>query len=307
MRIELRNLTKRFGRVVALDSVDLDIPSGRRVALIGPNGSGKSTLTRVLMGLLRFGGEARLDGLCPVGQRDALGPRMAYVPQIAPRFGVTVEEFVRLVTDVRAIPLDRVRSLASELDLDLATVGGRRFRDLSGGMRQKLLIALALAPRCELLILDEPTASLDARARERFFELFERESGEATLLLCSHRLEEIRHLVDHVVVLEEGRVARAEDARSLLGANTQSRLEVLVSADLPASQMTELGFRGGAGGWWTRSVPHSEKLSLLRSLQEELGEALLDLQVRDQERLDMTPAVTPAATPAPALAQVEES
>jgi ABC-type multidrug transport system ATPase subunit len=73
-------------------------------------------------------------------------------------------------------------------------------------MKQKLLIALALASRADLYILDEPTASLDAATRERFFELFDEVAGSATLVLCSHRLDEIRRLVSHVVALDEGRV-----------------------------------------------------------------------------------------------------
>ncbi len=287
MRLELKGVSKRFDRVDALRSVDLDIPSGRKVALVGPNGSGKSTLTRVLMGLLRYEGSARLDGLCPSKDREALAPRMAYVPQIAPRFGVTVKEFVRLVTAVRDVEIGRVAKLCDELGLDLDAVSGRRFRELSGGMRQKLLIALALAPGCELLIMDEPTASLDARARQRFFELFERESGDATLVLCSHRLAEIRHLVDHVVVLDEGRVTRTQDARTLLGGASESTLEALVAESLGREQMTALGFSGGKGGWWARTVTREQKMGVLRNLEGELGDALIDLQVRDLETIDL--------------------
>lgn len=293
MQIELQGVSKRFEQVVALEAVDLEIPSGRKVALVGPNGSGKSTLTRVLMGLVRFSGTARLDGRCPVAKREELAPRMAYVPQIAPRFGVTVRELVRLVTDVRGITRERVGEVSAELELDLDAVGARRFRELSGGMRQKLLIALALAPGCELLIMDEPTASLDTRARQRFFELFERESQDATLVLCSHRLAEIRYLVDHVVLLGEGRVVRTQEARSLLGDASESTVEALVADGLPRDRMTALGFRGGAGGWWARTVSRGEKLGLLRTLETELEGALIDLQVRDLETLDPARVIQP--------------
>ena len=302
MLIELKQVSKSFERVQALHSVDLEIPSGRKVALVGPNGSGKSTLTRVLTGLLRYEGSARLDGLCPSRDRAALAPRIAYVPQIAPRFGVKVSEFVRLVTRVRGLTLERVATLCEELGLDLDLVAGRRFRELSGGMRQKLLIALALAPNCELLIMDEPTASLDAGARQRFFELFEREARGATLVLCSHRLVEIRHLVDHVVVLEEGRVTRTQDARSLLGGGaSESTVEALVAEGQDPERMLALGFGGGRGGWWTRRVSREDKMDCLRSLEAALGEGLLDLQVRDTETLDLAQVVR--AAPSAALAE----
>tara|TARA_R110002072_G_scaffold179891_2_gene336015 strand:- start:400 stop:1317 length:918 start_codon:yes stop_codon:yes gene_type:complete len=300
VQIELKEVSKSFERVKALRSIELNVPSGAKVALVGPNGSGKSTLTRVLMGLLRYEGSAKLAGLCPTKDREALAPRMAYVPQIAPRFGVKVSEFVRLVTRVRGLETERVAKLCEELGLDLDAVGERRFRELSGGMRQKLLIALALAPNCELLIMDEPTASLDAQARQRFFELFERESGDATLVLCSHRLTEIRHLVDHVVVLEEGRVTQTQDARSLLSAGaSDSTLEALVSESLERERMTALGFRGGKAGWWIRTVSRDDKMEVLRSLEGELGEALLDLQVRDLETLDLAQVLSVAQSESP--------
>ncbi len=96
--------------------------------------------------------------------------------------------------------------MAAALELDLGELGSRLFRSLSGGTKQKLLITLALAADASLLVLDEPTASLDARARERFFPLVEELAPDATLLLCSHRLEEVRQLVDHVLMLAEGRL-----------------------------------------------------------------------------------------------------
>src|SRR5690606_30285753 len=111
----------------------------------------------------------------------------------------------------------------------LASVAARPFRSLSGGSKQKLLIALALAARPELLILDEPTASLDAEARGRFFELQRELAGDATLILCSHRLEEIRSLVDHVVALHEGRRVYDGDAASYLSQRVGSLLELRIA------------------------------------------------------------------------------
>ena len=206
MRIEVRGLTKRFGSAHALRDVGFDTPAGRRVALIGPNGSGKSTLNRVLMGLLDFDGEVRLDGHSPLRDRVAVAQRMAYVPQIAPTLAVPVGELLRAFGRIRDIPAARLRRIGGELGLDLEELAPQPFRSLSGGMRQKVLIALALASRASLLILDEPTGSLDARSRERFFELFGALAGDATVVLCSHRLEEVRQLVDHVLFLAEGRL-----------------------------------------------------------------------------------------------------
>jgi|SoiMethySBSTD1v2_1073268.scaffolds.fasta_scaffold266747_2 ABC-type multidrug transport system ATPase subunit len=206
MRIELRGARKRFGKVEALRGIDLTIPGGRRVALVGPNGSGKSTLIRALLGLVDCEGEVRIDGPNPYESRVELARRLAYVPQIAPALGASVNELVALVCLTRELPRAEVERMAERLALDLASVGRRPFRNLSGGTKQKVLLAIAFASHPELLVLDEPTASLDEDARRRFLELCGELPASTTVILCSHRLEEVSHLTDHVLALHEGQV-----------------------------------------------------------------------------------------------------
>jgi ABC-type multidrug transport system ATPase subunit len=268
--------------------VGFEIPAGRRVALIGPNGSGKSTLNRVLMGLLRFEGGVWLDGHCPLEQRTAVAQRMAYVPQIAPMLAAPVGELLRAFCRLRGVAAPALRSMAAEFGLDLEALAAKPFRSLSGGMRQKLLIALALSSRASLLILDEPTGSLDARGRERFFELFGALTGKTTVILCSHRLEEVRQLVDHVLFLAEGRLVHDGPADAFLESATTSLLEVSVHGDAAAGWLAARGFRKGTGSWWLRSVTPKEKLRLVPELCNALGDgALRDLCVRDLEHLEL--------------------
>jgi ABC-2 type transport system ATP-binding protein len=214
VKIELTNVWKRFDGVCALAGVSLVVPAGGRVALVGPNGSGKSTLARAVMGLVRCEG-ITLDGLDAFTHRQVLAPRLAYVPQAAPQLNAPVGELVRAVAAVRAVDVREVGRLAGALDLDLDEVARRPVRALSGGMKQKLTIALALAAPAALVVMDEPTASLDARARETFFRLFAERAGGATLLLSSHRMDEVDRLVDRVVALENGCVAADAPARSV--------------------------------------------------------------------------------------------
>lgn len=216
MRIELRNVRKRFGRMEALRGLDLDLPAGTRAALVGPNGSGKSTLIRALLGLLACEGDVRLDGRSPFEDRLLTARRLAYVPQTAPQLSASVEEVIHTVAFTRGLSPEAIGGVAARLDLDLAPIRARPFRNLSGGMKQKLLLAAAFAARPALLVLDEPTASLDARARERFHALCAELPAGTTLLLCSHRFEEIRHLADHVIALEDGRVTWDGPARDFL-------------------------------------------------------------------------------------------
>jgi len=283
MKVELARLGKRFGKVQALREVDLSIPSGAKVALIGPNGSGKTTLIRSLLGLVRYTGEIRIDGAPLVRARVA--SRIAYVPQIAPQMAATCGDLVRAICDLRDIESAAIREISKRLDLDFDAILDRPFRSLSGGSKQKLTIAFALAVRPELLILDEPTASLDAEARGRFFALQRELAGDATLILCSHRLEEIRSLIDHVVALEDGRVVYDGDAAEYLAQRVGSMLELRV-AGAPA-WLADHGFSAGANGWWSRPVDREAKLSLVPGALQSLGAQLEDLVVRDVDLVEL--------------------
>ena len=277
MKIELTGVTKQFGKVTALRDVSLSLESGTKLALIGPNGSGKTTLIRVLLGLVGHRGRVVLSGA-----RD----RIAYVPQVAPQMACTVGELVRAVCDLRRIAASRVEDAAARLDLPLAELARREFRALSGGSKQTLLIALALAPRPELVILDEPTASLDAEARGRFLTLQKELIGDATLVLCSHRLEEIRPLVDHVVALEDGQVAYDGRAAEYLAGRVGTLIEVRFrGAD--AGWLVDRGFSAGTDGWWSKAVDRPTKLALVPAALAALGGELADLVVRDVDLVEL--------------------
>lgn len=284
MRIELRGVEKRFGRVRALAGVDLVLPAGSRVALVGPNGSGKSTLTRVVMGLLSCTGEVLLDGRSPWRERERIARRIAYVPQIAPSLSAPVDELLRFAASVRGIDERAIVEMAGRLNLDVQAIRSRAFRDLSGGMRQKLQLALALCAEASLLVLDEPTASLDVEGRSRLFERIGELSPGVTLLLSSHRLEELRHLADHVVVLQEGRVVESGPVEALLAGQRLATIQV--AAEESARLWLEgRGFRSAGRGFWLKTVTPAEKLELLSALGG-LGTGLRDVTIRESESLD---------------------
>jgi ABC-type multidrug transport system ATPase subunit len=289
MRIEARSVSKRFGRLLALDDVAFDVAPRSRVALVGPNGSGKSTLNRILMGLLACEGQVRLDGRSPFSERVAVAHRLAYVPQAAPQLGAPAGEVVRAIARVRGIGRERVEQLARAFDLDLSVLAGQPFRALSGGTKQKLLIALAFAAEAALLILDEPTGSLDSRARERFFELFDGLSPDTTLVLCSHRLDEIRPLVDHVLLLDEGRVAYQGPADAFLADCAIASIDVWVEGESAEAWLRARGFRSTPTGAWRRTMSHAEKTKLLPELVGELGPRLRNLNARDLEAIELGP------------------
>ncbi|MBZ0150026.1 MAG: ABC transporter ATP-binding protein [Planctomycetes bacterium] len=285
MEVEIRRLGKSFRRVVALREVSMSLPAGSRTALIGPNGSGKSTLVRSILGMLQVDGEVSFDGVARQAGDSALAMRTAYVPQIAPRLAAPVREIVRAAAGLRGRSWSAVAAVAADLRLDLDALATRPFRVLSGGQRQKVLAALALASGAELMLFDEPTASMDPASRNEFFRLVEQLPGACTVLLCSHRLDEIRRLVDRVVVLEEGVVAWHGSADDYLARHAAAVVEVRVEGDAAAAWLTTNGFTAGLSGWWSRVLPAGQRAGIVADIGRTLEGQVRDLMARDVERL----------------------
>ena len=285
MRVEGKAVRKRFGRVEALRGVDFTIPSGGRIGLIGPNASGKSTLIRIILGLLRYEGELLLDGERRRG--TAQSENIAYVPQIAPKFSASVGEVVKAITRVRDMPQEEVFRCGNEVGIDLRAVARQAFCNLSGGAKQKTLISLALASQASLYVLDEPTASLDTQSRRHLFHLLSERTREATLILCSHRLEEIRTLVDQVMVLEEGRLAYFGPTEDYLDRMTLSTIDVQMKNGVGDEALSRLGFQPGVARWWSRTATRSEKLDLVATLSQDLQGQIVNLLVRDAEAVQL--------------------
>jgi len=285
MRVEGRAVRKRFGRVEALRGVDFTIPSGGKVGLIGPNASGKSTLIRIILRLLQCEGELLLDG--EKKRRMELADRIAYVPQIAPKFSASVGEVIKAITRVREMSPDAVVACGNEVGLDLRAVERQAFCNLSGGAKQKTLLSLALASQASLYVLDEPTASLDTQSRRDLFHLLSERTQDATLILCSHRLEEIRTLVDRVMVLEEGQLAYFGPTEDYLDRMTLSTIDVQMKNGVDNEALATMGFQPGVAGWWSRTATRSEKLGLIARLSQSLEGRILNLLVRDADAVQL--------------------
>jgi ABC-type multidrug transport system ATPase subunit len=285
MRVDGKLVRKRFGKIEALRGIDFTIPSGGKVGLIGPNASGKSTLIRIVLGLLRCEGELLLDGEERQGIEQA--DRIAYVPQIAPKFGASVGEVIKAITRVRELSPEDVVACGRDVGIDLRAVERQAFCNLSGGAKQKTLISLALASQASLYVLDEPTASLDTQSRGDLFHLLSERTKDATLVLCSHRLEEIRTLVDQVMVLDEGRLAYFGPTEDYLDRMTLSTIDVQMKNGVDNERLQRMGFEPGVAGWWSRTATRAEKLELVATLSHEMEERVLNLLVRDADAVQL--------------------
>jgi ABC-2 type transport system ATP-binding protein len=206
--IHVAEVSKSYGAVIALDRVSLTIQAGERVALVGTNGSGKTTLLRAILGLIRFEGRIVMGGADVAREPEIALRSAAYIPQIAPPLDAPVAEVVRAAASLRDRRPAAVSAHARKLGLDLDACSKKRFRDLSGGMKQKLLAAIALAAEAPILACDEPTANLDGEARAAFCAALAARPRSSVTILCSHRVEEVQLLVDRVIELCEGRIIR---------------------------------------------------------------------------------------------------
>lgn len=205
--IQARSLTKRYGRQAVLDRLDLEIQAGERVALLGLNGAGKTTLIRCLLGLVPFDGWLKVAGFDVARESRAVRERVGYVPQRVPWLDGSLAEAVDFFARLRGIDPKAVEAELNRLGLEYGAHRAKPVRALSGGMLQKVLLALTLASRVPVLLLDEPTANLDPPARRDFLNALKGIDPEVTVVLASHRLSDVRAVADRIVVVHRGKVA----------------------------------------------------------------------------------------------------
>lgn len=253
--IDVRNLTKRFGRLVAIDDLSFAVAQGEAVAFWGANGAGKTTALRCLLNLFPYEGTITIAGLDARADGRAARKLIGFVPQeLSFHDDMTVAETLEFYARLKKVPGGTDFSATLERLL-LTPHIGRRVGELSGGQKQRLALALALLSDPPILFLDEPTASLDIRAREDFLLLLRALKREGkTLVYSSHHLEEVTALADRVLLLEGGRLvvdAPPDQLEQQLGWETTLHLYLPEQGIDPALQtLHDLGMpvsRNGRG------------------------------------------------------------
>ena len=264
--ISFSHVTKSFRKSRVLDDISLDIGLSERVALIGSNGAGKTTLIRCLLGEYTFDGRVSIDGRDPRQERTAVLGAIGFVPQLPPPLKMPVAQLIDFSAALCGTDPARIHQLAQRLGLDLAPILTRPFVKLSGGMKQKLLIAIALGRDAKVLVMDEPAANLDPEARKIFFELLAERQNDTTMLISSHRLNEVSALVNRVIEMDMGKVVlddRVADDVSLSG-QFGCRISLKRREAAFAKAMQAWNFRDlGDGLEWEGVVPGPDRLRFM--------------------------------------------
>src|SRR4051794_38946904 len=252
--IRLRAVVKRFGEIVAVDGLDLDVPEGTCVGLLGPNGAGKSTTMKMLTAqVIADSGEIEVLGYKLPEDSKVARAEMGVVPQLDNLdTTLTVEQNLRVFAHLYR--LERAeRGAAIERALQIANLTARRAAkvgELSGGMRRRLLIARGLVHRPRLLLLDEPTVGLDPQVRQELWALIDALRSEGvSILMSTHYIEEAERLCDHVTILSHGKAVAVGPPHALIADHAgPEAIEVYG----PPARLAEVEALAAGEGWRTR-------------------------------------------------------
>ena len=218
--IQVRNVSKRYGRHQALDDISFEVKKGDILGFLGPNGAGKSTTMNIITGYISCdSGEVLIDGKNILEDPKAAKSRMGYLPEIPPLYNdMTVEKYLEFMFRLKRIRLPMEEHISKILDdLNLSDVSERIIGHLSKGYRQRVGLAQALLGDPELLILDEPTTGLDPNQLVEIRSLIKSLSklppsgggtgwGCPSIILSTHIMQEVREMCDRVIILDHGTI-----------------------------------------------------------------------------------------------------
>ncbi len=208
--IEIKNLTKTYGQITALDNVNLKIRKGEVLGFLGPNGAGKSTTMNILTGYLpSTSGTVEVDGFDILEKPREVKKRIGYLPELPPLYmDMTVKEYLNFICELKDVPLKRRKTHLDDI-MYLVKIGdmrGRLIKNLSKGYKQRVGLAQALVGDPSVLILDEPTVGLDPKQIIEIRKLISALGHEHTIILSTHILSEVNSVCSSVVIINKGKI-----------------------------------------------------------------------------------------------------
>jgi lipooligosaccharide transport system ATP-binding protein len=254
LALSVRGAVKRFGSLTAVDGLDIDVPEGTCVGLLGPNGAGKSTTMKLLTAqAIADAGEIEVLGHRLPGDSKVARASMGVVPQLDNLDEtLTVEQNLVVFTFLYSVPRGERRA-AVDRALAVANLSDRRgakVKELSGGMRRRLLIARALVHGPRLVLLDEPTVGLDPQIRQELWALIDRLRSEGvSILMSTHYIEEAERLCDSVTIVSHGRAVATGAPRALIAEHAGTEV---IEVYGPPARLAEVEAEAAASGLRTR-------------------------------------------------------
>ncbi len=236
--IEIKNLTKRFGKITAVDNISFTVNDGEIVGFLGPNGAGKSTTMNMMTGFISSTeGSVTIDGYDILEEPEKAKKRIGYLPEIPPVYpDMTVSEYLDFVCDLKKVKKSERKEMLQEIleNVRLVEVKNRLIKNLSKGYRQRVGLAQALVGRPGTLILDEPTVGLDPRQVLEMRDVIKTLGEKHTVILSSHILQEVSAVCSRVIIINKGKIAANGDSSDLSGAAVGSKISLEIKGEKEA-------------------------------------------------------------------------
>jgi ABC-2 type transport system ATP-binding protein len=235
--IRIKNLTKKFGELKAVDDVTFDVHTGDILGFLGPNGAGKTTTVRIVTCyMFPTSGEVEVDGLNVFEHSLEIRRKIGYLPENAPLYSeMDVLDYIRFVMSVREVSKDRWNQRTKEI-IDICGLGPvihRNIGELSKGFRQRVGLAQAMVHDPEVLILDEPTSGLDPNQIAEIRSLIKELGKEKTVILCTHILPEVETTCGRVLIINEGKIV-ADGSPTELQSSFRGKEQIYLELKAPA-------------------------------------------------------------------------
>ena len=301
--IEVKNLTKRYGDLKAVDDISFSVDSGEVLGFLGPNGAGKSTTMNIITGYISStSGTVTVDGSEILEEPKKTKAKIGYLPEIPPLYpDMTVRKYLEFMFDLKKVKLPKKEHVDEVMRLvGLSEMGGRIIKNLSKGYRQRVGFAQALIGNPPVLILDEPTVGLDPKQIIEFRKLIRSLGKKHTVIFSSHVLSEVSATCDRVIVISNGKIVadgKTDELSQSLSGKKKLLLTVASESSAVVDELKKIPgvtkvekIRSFAGGLVKYSVSYSKDEDIRKdvfSAMVRLDAPIMEMQSGDETLEDM--------------------
>lgn len=284
--VEVKNLTKRYGKTIAVNNISFTVESGEVLGFLGPNGAGKSTTMNIITGYISSSsGTVTVDGAEILRDPKTVKKKIGYLPEIPPLYAdMTVRKYLRFMFDLKKVKLPKEEHIDEVMRLvKITDVSERLIRNLSKGYRQRVGFAQALLGNPPVLILDEPTVGLDPKQIIEIRKLIRSLGKKHTVIFSSHVLSEVSATCDRIIVISNGRIvanAKTDELSSSISGDEK------LSLDIEGSQSTVLGA--------LKVIPGVLKIRKTRDIGDSAARYIVEYKKEKDIRKDVFKAIASA-------------